>query len=92
MVGRTWSRMVNLKFNNPKNPSEILTSNFWWNKIIHPWDVNFSKNKAIEFHGLGWVSMIDVWVVFARRFASKEEMGNKNCCPQKRNWDIKKSL
>jgi hypothetical protein len=36
--------------------------------------------------------MIDVWVVFARRFASKEEMGNKNCCPQKRNWDIKKSL
>jgi hypothetical protein len=26
---------------------------------------------------VGWVSMFNVWVAFARRFASKEEMGKK---------------
>jgi hypothetical protein len=54
-----------LIFKNPKNFSEILTSNFWWNKIIHPWDVGFSKSKTTEFHGLGLVSMSNVWVTFA---------------------------
>jgi len=65
------------EINNPKNPNEILESNFWWNRIIHPWDVSLLKGKAIEFHGLGWVSMFSVWVAFARRFASREEMGEK---------------
>jgi hypothetical protein len=64
-----------LKFNNPKSPNKILGLNFWWNMIIHPWDVGFSKSKAYELHGLGWVSMFNVWVAFVGRFASKEEMG-----------------
>jgi hypothetical protein len=67
--------MKELRLNSPKSSSEILTSSFWWNKIIHTWDVGFSKSKAVEFHGLGWVSMSNVWVASARRFASKEEMG-----------------
>jgi hypothetical protein len=44
--------------------------------IIHTWDVGFSKSKIVEFHGLGWVSMLDVWVAFTRRldwFARKEQ-------------------
>jgi hypothetical protein len=58
MVGRAWSKMMKkLRFNNPKNLNEILASNFWWNMMIHTWDVDFSKNKATEFHRLGWVSM-----------------------------------
>jgi hypothetical protein len=69
--------MVKLRFNNPKSPSEIVTSNFWWNKIIHPWDVGFWKSKVVEFHGLGWVSMFDVWVASKGILASKEEMGEK---------------
>jgi len=64
-----------LKFNNPKSLSKILGSNFWWNMIIHPWDVGFSRSKATKLHGLGWVSMPVAWVAFARKFASKEEMG-----------------
>jgi hypothetical protein len=40
-------------------------------------DVGFLKSKAIEFHGLGWVSMFGVRVVSATRFASKEKMGEK---------------
>ncbi len=67
--------MKELRFNSPKSPSEILTFSFLQNMIIHTWDVGFSKSKAVEFHGLGWVSMSNVWVVFARRFTSKEEMG-----------------
>jgi hypothetical protein len=43
--------------------------------ITHLWDVGFSNNKVAKLHGLGWVSMYDVWVAFVRRFASKEEMG-----------------
>jgi hypothetical protein len=45
--------------------------------IIHLWDVGFSKSKVVEFHGLGWVSMFDVWVAFIRRLASEGEMGEK---------------
>jgi len=67
--------MKELKFNSPKRTSEILASSFWWNRIIHTWDVGFSKSKAVKFHGLGWVSMSNVWVVFVGRFASKEKMG-----------------
>jgi hypothetical protein len=66
-----------LRFNNLKSLSEILASNFWWNRIIHPRDVSFLKSKVIELHGLGWVSMFDVWVASTGRFASKEEMGEK---------------
>jgi hypothetical protein len=66
-----------LRFNNPKNVNKILASNFWWNMIIHPWHVGFLKSKTTEFHGLGWVSMSDVWVAFVGIFASKEEMGKK---------------
>jgi hypothetical protein len=65
------------KFNSPKSFSKILASSFWWSMIIHLWDVGFLKSKAIEFHGLGWVSMFDVWVASIRRLASKEEMGEK---------------
>ncbi len=36
-----------------------------------------SQKKIAKLHGLGWVSMFDVWVVSIRRFASKEEMGEK---------------
>jgi hypothetical protein len=64
-----------LRFDNPKNLSEILGSNFWWNMIIHPWDVGFLKSKITKLHGLGWVSMSNAWVAFVGRFASKEEMG-----------------
>jgi hypothetical protein len=49
--------MKELRLNSPKSPSEILMSSFLQNIIIHTWDVGFSKSKAIEFHGLGWVSM-----------------------------------
>jgi hypothetical protein len=35
------------------------------------------KSRATEFHGLGWVSMFDVWVVSKGKLASKEEMGEK---------------
>jgi hypothetical protein len=66
-----------LKFNNPKNPSKILALSFWWKRIIHPWDVGFWKSKAVKLHGLGWVSMSNVWVALVGRFASKEEMGKK---------------
>jgi hypothetical protein len=45
--------------------------------IIHLWDVGFSKSKAVKFHGLGWVSMFDMWVASTKNFASKEEMGEK---------------
>jgi hypothetical protein len=34
------------------------------------------KNE-IKFHGLGWVSMFDVWVASVGKFASKKEMGEK---------------
>ncbi len=59
--------MKELKFNSPKRTSEILASSFWWNRIIHIWDVGFPKSKAVEFHGLGWVSMSNVWVAFVQR-------------------------
>jgi hypothetical protein len=75
MVGGTWSRIVKFKFNDPKSANEILALNFWWNKIIHPWDVGFSKNKAIEFHGLGWVSMSDVWVGFYKKICIQRKNG-----------------
>jgi hypothetical protein len=35
------------------------------------------QNKTVKLHGLGWVSMFDVWVLSIGRFASKEEMGEK---------------
>ncbi len=66
-----------LIFNNLKSLSKILALSFWWNRIIHPWDVDFSKSKATKFDGLGWVSVSNVWVAFEGRFASKEEMGQK---------------
>ncbi len=76
-VGRAWFKMVKLKFDNPKSPSEILASNFWWNTINHPWDVGFLKSRTAKFHGLGWVSMFDVWVVSKGKLASKEKMSKK---------------
>ncbi len=73
-----------IEIQHVKSPSEILASNFWWIKSIHPWDVDFSKNETTEFHGLGWVSMSNVWVASAGRFASKEEMGKKNLLSPKK--------
>jgi hypothetical protein len=66
-----------IEINNPKSLNEILGLNFWWNRIIHHWDVGFLKSKAVEFRGLGWVSMYSVWVAFIGKIASKEEMGKK---------------
>ncbi len=66
-----------IEINNPKSFSEILGLNFWWNRIIHHWDVSFLKSKAVEFRGLGYVSMYSVWVASTGKFASKEEMGKK---------------
>jgi hypothetical protein len=80
-----------LRFNNPKRPSKILALSFWWNRIIHTWDVGFLNNKATELHGLRWVSMFDVCVASARRFAYKEEIGKKILLSPKEELEYEKN-
>jgi hypothetical protein len=78
-----------IEFNNPKSPNEILASNFWWNRIIYPWDVGFLKSKAAEFHGLGCPMC---GRLLYENLHSKNKWAKILGYPQKRNWDMKESL